>query len=120
MPLQFVPQNERRRRVRAALKKLGLVKVDDLGSYLCHHAGKDFCVHVDFGGRHAQMRYVVWFPEFKNRHPLTQFGFEHALGFGYGSWDFIVEENVDEVFEVFTEVVAYAAELPERIRKAIR
>jgi hypothetical protein len=111
---------ERRRRVRAALKGLGLVKVDDLGYYRCHHTGKDFSVHVDFGGRHAQLRYVVSFSEFKNRHPLTQFGFERALGFGHGDWDFIVEENVDEVFEVFTEVVAYAAELPERIRKAIQ
>jgi hypothetical protein len=110
---------ERRRRVRAALKGLGLVKVDDLGYYRCHRAGKDFSVHVDFGGRHAQLRYVVSFPEFKDRHPLTQFGFERALGFGHGDWDFIVEENVDEVFEVFTEVVAYASELPERIRKAV-
>lgn len=110
---------ERRRRVRVALKTLGLIKVDDLGYYRCHHAGRDFSVHVDFGGRHAQLPYVVSFPEFKDRHPLSQFGFERALGFGYGDWNFIVEENVDEVFEVFTEVVAYAAELPERIRKAI-
>jgi hypothetical protein len=30
---------------------------------------------------------------------------------GSCNWDFIVEENVDEVFDVFTEVVAYASEL---------
>jgi hypothetical protein len=113
-----VKLSERRRRVRASLKTLGLVKVDDLGFYRCHHAGNDFSVHVDFGGRHAQLRYVVSFPEFKSRHPLTQFGFERALGFGWGHWDFIVEENVDDVFDLFTEVVAYSAELPNRIRKA--
>jgi hypothetical protein len=76
---------------------LGLGRVDDLGYYRCHHGDNDFSVHVDFGGRHAQLRYVVSFPEFKNRHPLTQFGFER--GFGHGHWDFIVEENVDEIFE---------------------
>jgi hypothetical protein len=111
---------ERRRRARAVLKQFGLVKVDDLGFYRCHRAGKDFSVHVDFGGRSAQLRYVVSFSEFKDRHPLTQFGFERALGFGFGHWDFIVEENVDEVFEVFSEVIAYSVELPDRIRNAVR
>ena len=110
---------ERRKRVRAVLKQFGLMQVDKLGFYRCHHAGKDLSVYVDFGGRHAQLRYAVSFPEFKDRHPLTQFGFERALGFGWGHWDFIVEENVDDIFQLFAEVVAYSAELPDRIRKAV-
>jgi hypothetical protein len=110
---------ERRKRVRAVLKQFGLVKVNKLGFYRCHHAGKDLSVYVDFGGRHAQLRYAVSFPEFRDRHPLTQFGFERALGFGWGHWDFIVEENVDDIFQLFAEVVAYSAELPDRIRKAV-
>jgi hypothetical protein len=110
---------ERRKRVRAVLKQFGLVKVDKLGLYRCHHAGKDFSVYVDFGGRLAQLRYAVSFSEFKDRHPFTQFGFERAVGFGFGHWDFIVEENMDEVFEVFAEVIAYSVELPDRIRKAV-
>jgi hypothetical protein len=110
---------ERRKRVRAVLKQFGLVKVDKLGFYRCHHAGKDLSVYVDFGGRHAQLRYAVSFPEFKDRHPLTQLGFERALGFGWGHWDFIVEENVDDIFQLFAEVIAYSAELPDRIRKAV-
>lgn len=110
---------ERRKRVRAALKELGFVKLDDLGLYRCRHAGEDFAVYIDFGGRHAQLCYGVAFPEFKDRHPLTQFGFERALGFGCGHWDFIVEENVDEVFDVFSDVVEYAQALPGRIRNAV-
>ena len=110
---------ERRKRARAVLKQFGLVKVDKLGLYRCHHAGKDFSVYVDFGGRLAQLRYAVSFSEFKDRHPFTQFGFERAVGFGFGHWDFIVEENLDEVFEVFAEVIAYSVELPDRIRKAV-
>jgi len=114
-----VTLTERRRRTRAVLTKFGLIKVDDLGFYRCHHQGKRFAVHVDFGGRHAQLRYCVSFPEFTGRHPLTQFGFERALGFGFGWWDFIVEENVDEVFELFADVVEYSVELPDRIRNAV-
>jgi hypothetical protein len=110
---------ERWKRVRAVLKQFGLVKVDKLGFYRCHHEGKDVFVYVDFGGRHAQLRYAVSFPEFMGQHPLTQFGFERAGGFGFGNWDFIVEENVDEVFEVFAEVIAYSVELPDRIRNAV-
>ena len=111
---------ERRRRVRAALKQFGLIKVDNLGFYRCRHGEKDFSVHVDFGGQHAQLRYAVSFSQFKERHPLTQFGFERALGFGWGHWDFIVEENVDEVFQLFSEVIAYSIELPSRIQKAVQ
>jgi hypothetical protein len=111
---------ERRRQVRSVLKQFGLVKVDNLGFYRCRYSGKDFSVHVDFGGRHAQLRYVLSFPEFNERHPLTQFGFERALGFGWGHWDFIVEENMEEVFQLFHEVIAYSVELPDRIQKAVQ
>jgi len=111
---------ERRRRVRGVLKQFGLVKVDHLGFYRCQLEARDFSVHVDFGGRHAQLRYVISFPEFKERDPLAQFGFERALGFGWGHWDYIVEENADDVFQLFSEVIAYSVELPDRIRKAVQ
>jgi hypothetical protein len=111
---------ERRRRVRAVLEEFGLVKVDKLGFHRCRYGARDIAVHVDFGGRSAQLRYAVSFPEFKDRHPLTRFSFERALGFGHGHWDFIVEENVDEVFQLFKEVIAYSIELPDRIQKAVQ
>jgi hypothetical protein len=111
---------ELRRRVRAALKPLGYSRVDDLGAYHCHHVSRDFSVYVDFGGRSAQLRYDVSFPEFQKVRHLNRFGFESALGFGFRDWDFIVEENVDDVFALFTEVVAYSAELPERVRRSVQ
>jgi len=111
---------ERRRRVRAVLKEFGLAKLDKLGFYRCCYRGKNLAVHIDFGGRHAQLGYAVSFPEFKDRHSLTQFGFERALGFGAGRWDFIVQENVDDVFQLLKEVIAYSVELPDRIQKAVR
>ena len=76
-------------------------------------------MHVDYGGRHAQLRYVVARPEFKDVHPWTQFRFERVLGFGQGDWDFIVEENVDDIFALFSDLVTYSYALPDRIRAEI-
>jgi hypothetical protein len=117
--IRSVKAPELRKRVRAALKPLGYYKIDELGYYCCKRGSREFRVHVDFGGRSAQLRYVVSRPEFKDIHPLSQFGFEAALGFGFGDWDFIVEENVDDVFSLLPEVVTYSYELPDRIRAAV-
>jgi hypothetical protein len=46
--------------------------------------------------------------------------FERAMGFGFGHWNYIVEENVDAVFSLFTEVVRYSLDLPDRIRAATK
>jgi hypothetical protein len=54
--------------------------------------------------------------EFAGVHPLGQFRFETALGFGFGDWDYIVAENLDEVFAMFAEVIDYCVALPDRIR----
>ena len=112
---------ERRRRVISTLKQFGLMKVkpDRRGLYNCQQRGRDFSVYDDFGGRLAQLRYAVSFPEFKETHPMRQLCFESAHGFGLGHWDFIVEENVDEVFQLFRELIAYCTELPDRIRGAV-
>jgi hypothetical protein len=107
---------ELRRRVRAALKPLGYYRLDELGYYCCRHNDWEFRVHVDYGGRNAQMRYRVARPEFTTVHPLSQFCFEKALGCGFGDWNFIVEENVDDVFALFAEVVMFSYHLPDRIR----
>jgi hypothetical protein len=107
---------ELRKRVRAALQPLGYTRRDELGCYCCCLDGKDFRVDVDYGGRDAQLRYRVVLPEFRDTHPLLQFCFENALGFGHGHWDFIVEENVDSSFVLFAEVIRYCVELPDKIR----
>jgi hypothetical protein len=105
-----------RKRVRAALKPLGYYKIDELGYYRCRVDSREFKVHVDYGGRNAQLRYCVAMPEFSDVHPLSQFCFERALGFGLGDWDYIIEENVDDAMALFAELVAYCVALPDRIR----
>ncbi|HWN96197.1 MAG TPA: hypothetical protein VNT99_14270 [Methylomirabilota bacterium] len=109
--IQSIKAPELRKRVRAALQPLGYIRIDRLGGgdlvYCCRLGGREFHVHVDYRGRDAQLRYRVAFPEFRDTHPVLQFCFEDALGFGHGHWDFIVEPNVDDSFALFTEVVLY-------------
>ena len=118
--IRSIKAPELRKRVRVALKSFGHYETDTLGNYLCRMGKQKFTVNVDFGGRHAQLRYCVARPEFKGVHPLTQFAFERAMGFGFGHWNYIVEENVDAVFSLFTEVVQYSLDLPDRIRAATK
>lgn len=118
--IQSVKAPELRKRVRAALRPLGYTRTDQLDGgdwvYCCSLGGREFRVHVDYGGHHAQLRYGVTLHEFQDTHPRLQFCFEEALGFGHGQWDFIIEQTVDDSFALFTEVVRYCVELPDRIR----
>ena len=111
---------ELRKRVRDVLKTLGYYDTDVRGNYLCKRGKQKFSVNVDFGGRSAQLRYSVVRPEFKGVHPLSQFRIERAMGFGFGHWDYIVEENVNAVFSLFAEVVQYSFDLPDRMRAATK
>jgi hypothetical protein len=114
--IRSVKAAELRKRIRVALLPLGYNKLDELGYYCCRFEGREFRVGIDYGGRNAQMRYCVAMPEFEDIHPLNQFCFERALGFGNGDWDFIIEENVDNVIALFSDIVRYCVALPDRIR----
>lgn len=108
---------ELRRRVRQALQSFGYNKTDRLGRCHCFGGHGHFFVDADYGGKSAQLRYCVSRPGFEEVLPPAKgFVFEMALGFGFGDWDFITAENVDETFELFEECVAYCINLPKRIR----
>jgi hypothetical protein len=80
--VRSVKAPELRKRVRAALRGVGYQKQDELGYYCCAWDGHEFKVCVDYGGRTAQLRYVVALAEFPDVHPLCQFCFERTLGMG--------------------------------------
>jgi len=116
--IRSVKAPELRKRVRSALLPLGYFRKDKLG-YCCRQAGREFRVHVSHGGQRerAQLTYAVARPDFGSK---PCFSFENALGFVMGNdWDYIVEDSVDDVFSLFTELVAYSYALPDRIRKAV-
>lgn len=107
-----------RKRVRATLNKFGYQKTDPFGGHRCVREDQEFGVNVDFGGKDAQLRYSVTPIEFRKLHPLGDFCFEKALCMGLGDWNYIVEENVDDVFLLFEDLIKYAVGLPKRIIKA--
>jgi hypothetical protein len=109
-----------RKRVRATLDRFGYQKTDDLGGHRCIWEGQEFEVNVDFGASDAQLRYSVTPYEFRQGpYRLSRFCFEVALGMGFGHWNYIVEENVDDVFLLFEELIKYAVDLPGRMREAV-
>lgn len=114
--IRSIKAPELRRRVRAALQPLGYYRMDELGNYCCRSGEQEFRVQVDYGSRRAQLRYGVSLAESTVAQPRIPFCFEKALGFGFGDWDFIVEENVEDAFQLFAEVVESSRQLPDRIR----
>jgi hypothetical protein len=116
--IQSVKAPELRKRAVNALKPLGYYKKERIGNdqYWCRQAAAEFFVDVDYGGRTAQFRYCVVRPEIKSAHPHMHFRFERAMGFGLGDWDYIIEENADDSFTLFSELVQYSFELPDRLR----
>jgi len=117
--VRSVKAPELRKRVRDALGNIGYKKKDELGRSCCVWNGHEFKVHVDFGGHSAQLRYGVALAEFPDVYTPGQFCFERALGMGNGDWDYIVEENVDDVFLLFEDLIKYAVQLSSRIREAV-
>lgn len=106
---------ELRLRVRDALQPHGYYRKDHFG-YWCRRDGREFCVHVSFGGAraHHQLQYGIARPGLC---PEPFCSFESALGFVMGnSWDFLVQENVDDSLCLFTDLVDYSYALPDRIR----
>jgi hypothetical protein len=113
---------ELRKRVRAALEKFGYRQTDAYGGHRCVWDGQEFEVNVDLGSSAAQLRYSVTLSEFRDMaHGLGggQFSFETLLGMGLGWWNYIVEENVDDVFLLFEELIQYLVSLPKRMRAAL-
>jgi len=118
--IRSVKAPDLRKRVRQALEPFGHYETDWLGNYWCKRGKQRFSVNVDFAGRYAQLRYYIVRPEFKVDHSPARFGLESAMGFGFGHWNYIIEENVDAVFSLFAEVVQYSLDLPDRIRTATK
>lgn len=109
---------ELRKRVRATLNKFGYERTDPHGGHRCIWDGQAFEVNADFGAKNAQLRYSVTPSELRVLHPRS-FCFEVALGMGFGHWNYIVKENVEDVFLLFEELIKYAVDLPRRMRAAI-
>ncbi len=79
--------------------------------------GSQVAIGIDYGGRHAQLRYQVRVISTDPPVSMDRGGVEIALGAGLGHWNFIVEENVDDAIALLVESVSYIARslLPRRL-----
>jgi hypothetical protein len=119
LSIRGMKAHELRKGVKNIFGSIGLHKVEKSGGgnyvYHCKLEEQSFQVWIDYGGRSAQLRYVVVLPEFKKVNALSQFRFERALGFGHGDWDCITELNFDDSLQMLCEAVRYSIALPKRI-----
>lgn len=114
-----VNTSELRKRVRALLDKFGYEKTDDYGGHRCVWDGQEFELNVDFGSSSAQLRYTITLPEYRNAAIGLGGGgfvFETIFGMGLGWWNYIVEENVDDVFLLFEQLIQDVVTLPRRMK----
>jgi len=116
--VKSVKAPELRKRAKKALAKFGFQGTDEIGFWNCEWDDECFKVHLDFGGRSAQLRYWILLPEFADVYP-QRFCFESALGMGMGDWDYIIEDNVEDAFCLLEDLVKYAVALPKRIKQAV-
>jgi hypothetical protein len=117
--IRSVKAPELRKRVRAAFTALFGARQSKIGGgdwdYSGTLNGSQVMIGIDYGGRHAQLRYEIAVVSADPALSLKRVGFEVALGAGFGDWDFIVEENVDDSTCLLSEFVQYVSELPKRL-----
>ena len=119
--IRSIKAPELRKAVKEAFKTLSCTKIDKFGGgvyiYHCTINAAPIEVWIDYGGMSAQLRYHVALPRFASLNFLNRFCFERALGFGFGDWDFITEDNLTASIQLLCQLVEYSAKLPERIQE---
>ena len=117
--IQAVKAPDLRKRISQALRPFLSAQPFNVGGGNWDYEGRinssRIVVCCDYGGRSAQLRYMVHVQCEEPRVALERAGFEVSLGVGLGDWDFIVEENVNDSMALLAEFVAYVGELPRRL-----
>jgi len=119
LSVKSVKAPELRKRVRAAMTALFGAKPSKGGGgdwdYEGSLSASQVMLGIDYGGRHAQLRYQVRVVSANPPVHMDRGGLEIALGAGLGHWNFIVEDNVDDAIALLAESVSYMSLLPRRL-----
>jgi hypothetical protein len=117
--IRSVKTPELRKLVRPLLRSILGVKPSKLGGGDWHYEGtidgSYVMVNLVYGGRYAQLSYEVAVQSTEPSVTFERAGFDVMLGVGFGHWNFIVEENVNDAMALLGELVTYVAELPRRL-----
>jgi hypothetical protein len=114
-----VRSGELRKRVRKAFGDIFAPTISDRGggwwTYEGTMNGSKLTVSLDYGSRSKQLSYEILVESVASPYRFERIGFETILGVGWGEWDFIVEENVDDSMRLLGEFVEYVSLLPSRL-----
>lgn len=106
------------KRVKAMLIERFAAKPEKWGGgtrFRCEHDGQEFTMMPDYGGRTAQLRYLVAYVPTDRLLSMATLDYQEVLGIRAGDWDSITEENLDDVVELLARHLAIVAELPQRV-----
>lgn len=78
-------------------------------------AGREFRLWTDFGGMSDQLRYEISYDEERTGIHARRLTYEGLLGFGFGHWDFVTAENLEESLALLCEFIEELVALPERL-----
>ncbi|MGE4095898.1 MAG: hypothetical protein AB7G75_34225, partial [Candidatus Binatia bacterium] len=83
-------------------------------NYFGEYDGQPFKVMIDYGGRSEQLRYWLFY-EHKNTgiraHMLT---YEGLLGLGFGHWDFVTADNLQQSISLLCDLLTDLLALPQK------
>jgi hypothetical protein len=83
--------------------------------YFGRHAGRDFVVAIDYGGRSDQLRYEVKYEDVRTGIRPRRLCYEWLLGVGHGHWDFVTADNLEDSIALLCELVGELVEIPDRL-----
>jgi hypothetical protein len=83
--------------------------------YFCEYHGRLFQVHIDYGGRSAQLRYHLSFDDISTGIRARQLSYEGLLGLDHGDWDFVTADNLSESVLLLVELVEQLVTIPEKL-----
>jgi hypothetical protein len=107
--------------VKSAFAKLFAPQAQEIGDGYWRYegtlAGSSLRVLIRFAGKmgRPQLRYEVEARGKGRVIAAPNFCFESVLGAGFGTWDYLTQENAARSVELLCELVEYVARLPERL-----
>lgn len=109
-----------RKAIHEALRARYGAQAENLGGgnwiYQCTDAHQPFSLSIDYGGRDDQLRYSVFYEHADSGIRAVHLSYERMLGMGFGNWDFVTEDNLNESVMTLCDLVSDLVRIPSRIK----
>jgi hypothetical protein len=110
---------EMRKRVRKVLGDVFNPTVSNCGGgwwkYEGRLNGSHLSASIAYASNYHQLHYEINVESLSAASKLERISFENVLGVGWGQWDFIIQENVDDSMHLLAEAIVYVSLIPARL-----